>query len=175
LNKITSLKLKSRLIPNPSSFGGELNSGRRKSKRPLSIKDPIHLVLRTNSTVLFSPYLIKVATCLKFTAHQFNIQVNEVAFNFNHVHLVIKIKSRADYVKFIRALTCRFTFLARKRMACALVKLKKIKIFNLRPFTRIISGNRDRKNIFSYIQKNQNQSGIVRQTGSYNELSLESS
>jgi REP element-mobilizing transposase RayT len=152
-------------------FGGELLNGKRKSKRPISTRKPIHLVLRASedySRAMFSPTYSKSWLILKKTAKQFNVKIYELAFNITHIHLLIQFNVESDYIKFIRVLTCRFAFAVRSRIN------KKIKIFMHRPYTRIVSWGIDWSRVRNYILKNQNESGVLRQIEIYEDTNLES-
>ena len=118
-------------------FGGSLLLGKRKEKRPLSTKNPIHLVLKSDEKASFHPCNQEMKNLIQDTASEFGIKIYDLALNWNHIHCLMKIPSRDSYVKFIRALTSR-------------MKVK----FILRPFTRILSWGRDFKNALNYLLKN---------------------
>jgi REP element-mobilizing transposase RayT len=142
-----------------TAFGGSLLLGKRKSKRPITSKKSIHLILRLNpkySGPLLSPLYKKSINCLKATAFQYEINIHELAFNFTHLHIVIKVKNRKSYIQFIRTLTQRLTFLARKQQ-----KIKTSRIFLNRPYTRIVNWGRSYKTIIQYIYKNHLESGVL--------------
>lgn len=90
-------------------------------------------------------------------AAQFHITIYDLALNWNHIHFLILIKDRQDYVKFIRALT---SILSQK------IKLKFGKgteVFELRPFTRILEWGRDFRNTLNYLLTNQLESvGLIK-------------
>ncbi len=88
--------------------GGELLIGKRKSRRPLSTKLPIHLVMRTDlaqgaRSLLKHRQLIE--RILKKVAHRFRIQIYEKAIVSNHIHLLIRGKRREDIQNFLRVIT----------------------------------------------------------------------
>ena len=125
-------------------FGGALLLNKRKSKRPLSTKNPIHLVLKSCQTGLFSPGNRSLEKLIRLQAQKFNIRIYDLSLNWSHIHCVIKLQHKEDYIKFIRALT--------SVMAQRILKIKPElgKIFRLRPYTRILSWGRDFKNALSY-------------------------
>ena len=90
-------------------FGGELLIGKRRSQRPLSTKKPIHLVLRSKTVRLFKPHNKSLEKLIYRMAGKFNIRIYELAPNWNHIHAIVMIKDRNDYVRFIRALTSLMT------------------------------------------------------------------
>ena len=120
-------------------FGGELLIGKRKTQRPLSTKKPIHLVLRSDTVKLFTPYNSSLEKLIYRTAGRFQIRIYDLALNWNHIHAVIMINDRKDYVAFIRALTSLISTKIKS-------KLKNLTtVFTLRPFTRILEWGRDFK------------------------------
>lgn len=130
-------------------FGGELLIGKRKTQRPLSTKKPIHLVLRSDTVKLFTPYNSSLEKLIYRTAGRFQIRVYDLALNWNHIHAVIMIKDRNDYVRFIRALTSLVSMKIKS-------KVKELKtVFSLRPFTRILDWGIDFKNTQYYVFQNQ--------------------
>jgi REP element-mobilizing transposase RayT len=138
-------------------FGGSLLQGKRKSKRPLSTKSPIHLILKANQKGVFNPTSRELKLLIRETAKKFNIQLYDLALNWSHIHFLIRIKDRQDHVRFIRALCSLIT---------ATLKFKE-KLFTLRPFTRVLSWGRDLKYGFNYLIINQMESfGLIRRTNS---------
>ena len=138
-------------------FGGSLLIGKRKSKRPLSTKHPIHLILKSSHKGLFNPTNISLDQLIRSQAKKFGIRLYDLAINWSHIHMLIKIQNREGYNKFIRSLTALIS-----------MKIQKIRpelkdIFTLRPFTRIVSWGRDFKRALKYQVLNQLEAlGFVR-------------
>lgn len=130
---------------NKNSFGGSLLIGHRKIQRPLSTKSAIHLILKSQHKGIFNPSNQSLLRLIRSQAEKFNIRLYEVAVNWSHIHMVIKIKSREDYLKFIRALTSLIAMRAQKAQ----------KVFTLRPFTRLVAWGKDFENIIQYQILNQ--------------------
>ncbi len=130
-------------------FGGSLLPGKRKSKRPLSTKNPLHLILKSSHRSFFNPGNLSLENLIRSQARKFGIRVYDLALNWSHIHLMIRIKSRDDYNKFIRSLTAILAM--RIRLAKPQLKV----IFDLRPFTRILSWGRDFKRGLDYQILNQ--------------------
>lgn len=118
-------------------FGGALLQGKRKVRRPLSTKHPIHLVLKSTHKNLFNPGNLSLENLVRSQAKKFGVQLYDLALNWSHIHCLIRIKNRKDYIKFIRSLTSVLSMKIRKSKP----QLKEI--FILRPFTRILSWGRD--------------------------------
>jgi putative transposase len=135
----------------PVSFGGELLLGKRKTKRPLSTKDPVHLVLRSDIPRVFSPRNQRLERLIYRIAKESDVQIYELAINWNHIHFVIRVKVRACYIRFVRILNSR---LARANKTSGTWKCGG-KLFAFRPFTRILKWARDFRNVLSYLKLNQ--------------------
>lgn len=130
-------------------FGGSLLLGRRKERRPLSTKHPMHLVLRSEFSGVFNPGNRSLERLIRSTAKRFGIKVYDLALNWSHIHCVIRIQNREIYNSFIRALTGT---IARK---VQMTKRRSEKLFSLRPFTRILEWGRDFQNAIQYQLLNQ--------------------
>lgn len=131
-------------------FGGELSKGKRKSKRPLNTKQPLHLVLRadTQKPIFLTPQKTIKTTIQRFAA-KFNIKIYEKSVNATHLHLLIKFTDRESYMRFVRAVSGR---LAQELKFCWLH----------RPFTRIVTWGSDLKRVTLYIIRNQKEAwGII--------------
>lgn len=112
--------------PNVRFFGGALLHGRRKSKRILSTKDPIHLVMKSNWAMGPFSFLIcknrrEIIHLLSTIAQKYNVKIYRHAVVGNHLHLIIKIPSREMYSGFIRELS--------GRIAAHIMKAKSFKCF----------------------------------------------
>lgn len=135
----------------PRTFGGDMR-GKRKSRRPLSTKAPIHLILRASANIerknlnrAFSFYGKKNAFLLQSVAKKFGIQIYQSVFNFTHLHMVLKIPSREAYAGFIRVLSSRLASLA---------GLSRGQLFTLRPYTRVADWGQGFRSLILYIKKN---------------------
>ncbi len=133
-------------------FGGSLLQGKRKTKRPLSTKHPLHLVLKSTHKGLFNPGNLSLEKLIRFQSNKFGIQIYDLALNWSHIHCLLRIKDRKDYKKFIRSLTAILAIQIRKS------KPHLEKIFDLRPYTRILSWGRDFKRGLDYQILNQMES-----------------
>lgn len=135
-------QLKASLNP-PKEFGGSLIVGKRKSKRPLNIKLPIHTVLRCST--LRSGSLLwnanEISAILEKFARKFNVIVYEKAIVSNHIHAILKFSSRKSYNAFVRA------------FAGVLAQTFKV-IWSARPWTRILNWGRDFRIACAYTIQN---------------------
>ena len=126
-----------------SEFGGSLNLEKRKSRRPLSTKYAIHLVLRANikksGSLLL--YRSKIDTYFPLFASKFGVNIYKKAIVSNHIHITARFYSSSSYKMFIRALTG------------SLSKVLKIK-WEFRPFTRILKWGRAFQIALKYVEQN---------------------
>jgi REP element-mobilizing transposase RayT len=124
------------------SCGGLLSLNKRKGRRALCAKRPIHLVLKSKKPILFQnrEWIINL---LKKNAAVGGIKIYRLSIQKDHIHLSIRITSRDLYKGFIRAVT---GLMARK-LGKGLWKLP--------PFTRIGSWGRDFQAVSGYIFKNE--------------------
>ncbi len=131
------------------TFGGQLLEGKRKSKRPLSTKSAIHLVIKSEKAkgnLSFVNHQSAIVQTISNVSKKWNIRVYDHAVNFNHVHFVIRIKSESDYRCWIRELTSEIV-----RLISVKTGSKITQFFSLRPWTRILSWGRDYKNAMEYL------------------------
>ena len=131
-------------------YGGELGKGRRKTVRPLSTKEPLHLTLKSTKVRLFNPAASSLDKIIKDHAKKYQIKVYELALNWNHIHFAIRVPSRNAYKAFIRTLTSAIVRILSKASGRNLKGL-----FDLRPHTKIVSWGRQFKNLIAYIVLNQ--------------------
>ena len=95
-----------------SAYGGSLYTTRaaRKEKRPLAVKNTMHLVLRS-SKALGAWSLTKgrhepeIRRIVKKFAERFGVRVLSLAVVGNHLHFQIKLSNRFLYTPFIRAVS----------------------------------------------------------------------
>lgn len=131
-----------------SDFGGSLLKGKRKSKRPISTKKPMHLVLQSEKAkgrFALAPSDQRLKMLAIKMAQKFGVKLYTCALNWSHAHLVIRVKNRRQYNSFIRALT-----------GAMVLRLKAPKgFFTVRPFSKIGTWGRQFKNWLNYTEKNE--------------------
>ncbi len=138
----------------PTSFGGSLNQGKRKSARPIVTKRPMHLVLRS-SNAKGELSLIRESAFIRLLiqrmAKGFHVQVYEQAINGNHIHLLVKAMTRDGFKQFSMGLSGRIA----QRMTGATkgAPLEK-KFWDFSPFTRVVEWGRDFLNAKKYVVQN---------------------
>src|SRR5437868_7167199 len=130
-------------------FGGSLLVGRRKTARPLSIKNPIHLILKSTGASCFVPGSRKLETLIRSHADKYGIKLYEISLNWSHIHLLTKLPSKQAYISFIRTITSLIVAFLSK------LKGKSLKgLFDLPPFTKILSWGKQFKTVIEYHELN---------------------
>jgi len=128
----------------PVEFGGELLKGRRKSRRPLSTKKPIHLVFRADIKGHQSLKKSRqwINTTIKIYSERFDIKVYQQGLEWNHFHLVVKTARRECFQNFLRALA-------------GVIALKLKLSWAYRPFTRVLNWGRSFRTALRYTLQNE--------------------
>lgn len=128
----------------PKEFGSDLNLGKRKEQRPISIKTPMHLILKSDNYNDFKKIEHKICKLIHVFGERFVVQIYGIAVHHNHIHLLILVSTRQSYNSFIRALNGSMV----KKLG-----LPK-EVFNKAPYTRIVGWGRDFQNVQDYITRN---------------------
>jgi REP element-mobilizing transposase RayT len=85
--------------------GGTMSAGRRRARRPLSTKHPLHLTLRSDfaygkrSLLRHRPTVLRI---MKKAAARFHVSVYNHAVCSNHLHLLVRGKTREGLQNFFR-------------------------------------------------------------------------
>lgn len=129
-------------------FGGTLLAGKRKVKRPLDSKRPIHLVLKAASDDSILPNQKFVGDTIHRFATKFGLTIYSEAYHADHVHISLRISNQNLYNRWVRAST---GFLSR------ILKIK----WRLRPFTRVSAWGRDFNRTQNYVGENQLEGSFI--------------
>ncbi|WP_413586337.1 transposase [Bdellovibrio sp. HCB274] len=138
-------------------YGGSLrNSAKGRAARPLSTKDPIHLVLKINKTTvkggLRNPYAFRLMNIvLKRYALKFFVKVEQFSIQNDHVHLLIRGTRRSKLQSFFRVVPGQFA----QNLTDTLKTKGKERIWKYRPFTRVVKGFKAYQIVRDYIQLNE--------------------
>ncbi len=126
-----------------SDFGGSLLIGKRRSSRPISTKNSLHIVLRGDTKLSGSllKYRSDIDSGFKRFSEKFGVKIYKHSIVSNHVHFVGLFNSRQQYVKFIRALT-------------GFIAIRTKIIWTLRPYSRILAWGRSFRTAIDYVIKN---------------------
>ena len=126
----------------PLVHGGVLAMGKRKSKRPLDSKKPIHVVLKTTDTFRLLRNKRFIEKLIQSKSRSFGVKIYSMGVQADHIHLNISFGSRKIYVMWIRALSG------------AMVKKVAGLKFSLPPFTRVGSWGKGFRKVQAYVLKN---------------------
>ncbi len=146
-----------------SYFGGSLLVGKRKSARPLSSKCALHLILKSSRAKGSSSFLKhqkQIRFQLDKQAKRFGVRIYRYSNVGNHLHLLIRIHSRREYKKFIRAISSLIQGIVTKTLGANQKKRRektrreKEIFWDFRPFSRVVSWGRDFKIAANYVIKN---------------------
>jgi REP element-mobilizing transposase RayT len=115
--------------------------GKRKSKRPLSTRRPIHLILKSKKYDLRKNQRAITGIWNRLSKN-FGVRSFGLVVNSNHIHAVVKLHSRELYNQFIQGFT---GMISKKLMICWLC----------RPDTRIALWGKDIYRLLKYLKLNE--------------------
>jgi REP element-mobilizing transposase RayT len=140
---------------NVTLFGGaHLNKGNPKKKRPLSIKNTTHLVMRSllaTGPRSFMKFEKRIEQIIRHQAKVHGVRIYRLANGGNHLHMLILPRSRVAFNKFIRAIS---GLIARLVLKAERGSAKNLQFWEKRPFTRIVQWGQDFKGVCSYLLQN---------------------
>jgi hypothetical protein len=143
------------------SHGGELNQGKRKTSRPIDPKQSLHVVLRSSQakgkhSLLHPKHCDAIHRLTHALAKRWGIKLYRYANVGNHLHLLVKVPSRAVWQRFLKELAGGIAILVTgARKGQALRKNSTGRGFwDHLAFTRIVYFGRDFAQMGSYIIKN---------------------
>ena len=138
------------------SFGGSGIKSNPKTARPISTKDLMHVVLKSDlakNQYRFIRFERELIALLHKLALKLNIEVRDVVVMSNHIHLSLRAKSRRafqNYLRSISGLIARKVLGAQKNSPSALKQF-----FKGRPFSRIVaSGYKSFRALKTYFDLN---------------------
>jgi hypothetical protein len=136
-------------------FGGAyLKNSHAKVKRPITVKAPMHLVMR--SELAKGPCSLlkverRVQKIIYDQGRKFAVKVYRLANAGNHLHLIILPRSRRAFLGFVRAIS---GLIARAVLKVQRGCSKGLKFWAQRPFTRIVSWGREYREVCNYLLQN---------------------
>ena len=147
--------------------GGESRAGKRKVRRPIALKRPMHFVFKSSQLASSSSFLLKrnrefISNLLKKEARLSGIRIYHQSINSNHIHLATYGKSRFGYQRFLRVVSSKIAqFITRAQKTKPLSE----KFWDNVPFSRIVEWGLSFKTLTNYIQQNILESqGMIRYT-----------
>ena len=147
------------------SHGGTLRQLRQgRTSRPLSFKDPIHLVLKANKSHLksglrtYRRYFL-ILNIMETYRKRFFIKIDQFSIQNDHIHLLIKARRRSQYQSFFRVFAGQVAQQMEKQGLAFVADTPrtKLKLWKYRPFTRVVRGWRAYAVVRQYIELNEHE------------------
>ena len=135
-------------------FGGSLVKGNPREARPISLKRPIHLVMRSGLARGERSLLRRerqIRSLIQRTGRAQGVRIYRVANAGNHLHLIVLPRSRPAFHAFVRAIT---GLIARLMLGAEKGNASQIKFWDARPFTRILEWGKDYRQSCRYLIQN---------------------
>ncbi len=151
---------KAKHIQSRLEYGGIYSRRRfdRSRPRPVSSRHTLHLVLRSSKargpwSFTKNRNRVRIQEILQKFSRRHGVQVVRLGIVGNHVHLHIKLAKTAVYKPFIRATTSAIAMAVTgaSRWSNA---LKEGKFWDLRPYTRLVIGEKAKNTLNDYIEVN---------------------
>jgi REP element-mobilizing transposase RayT len=152
----------------PAAHGGELAQRKRKTYRPIDTKQALHVTLKSSKarrelSMLHPKHCNHIEKFVRKTAEKWGVRIYRYANVGNHLHLLIKTRSRAAWQSFSRELSggiAQIVTGSKKGMAlersedAAIAESAKRGFWDGLIFTRIVSFGRDFDGVARYLIKN---------------------
>ncbi len=138
-------------------FGGSMLKSHPKCKRPHSRNNFMHIVLKSQyrpQIISFrdARYLQDIQKTLIEKAKFFHVVLEQFSINTTHIHLLIRARSRKEYIAFLKTITALIPRIIgeAKKGSPSLYK----NLWEARSFSRIVSWGRERVRVALYIEQN---------------------
>lgn len=157
------------------SHGGELRKTRwGRGLRPLSPKDPLHLVFKVNKSRLQLKSLRHpkcfslIHVILNKWSHYFGVKVEQISIQVDHIHLLVRSSNRYQYLDFFRVMSGQIAQCFEKEGYLKVTHTPQDQgqpgtgLWKHRPFTRVVKGWKGYQIIRNYIQLNEKEAqGVI--------------
>ncbi len=149
------------------AHGGDLRNKRSgRFSRPLSSRRSHHIVFKIiksnlrNRSFRHPKNFITVQKILKKYAKMFNVKIEQISYQHDHIHIRARSERRSNYHYFFRVFTGQIAQQLKvtdtpDRKKNKAGDFEKIVLWKTRPFTRIIKGLRHEITVRNYIQLNE--------------------
>ena len=149
-----------------NEHGGSLGLGKRRRRRKMNLKTPLHLVMRSDfaygrrSLLRHRPLIEKI---LRKAQTRFSVRIYERAIVSNHIHLLVKGKSREGLQNFFRVVAGHIAqdilrefpiMEVERRRAGGAPREGANKFWQTRIYSRIVSWGREFKAVKKYVLNN---------------------
>jgi REP element-mobilizing transposase RayT len=150
------------------SHGGDFSRGKRKTLRPIDLKQALHVTLRSSKakgqlSMLHPRHCNGIEKFVHKTAKRWGVRVYRFANVGNHLHLLIQVPTREAWKRFSKELSGGIAqIVTQAQKGSALVRSQDPSIpesakrgfWDHLIFTRIVSFGRDFKGVSAYLIKN---------------------
>lgn len=150
-----------------------LKSGRK--ARPLSTKNPLHVVYKADRSVLrekslrgYRSFDLTQKIIHKYAA-KFWIQIEQISVQGDHIHILVRCKRRSQFKAFFRVTSGQIAQefqkqgLLKKMTDTPSKEKKGTSLWRFRPFSRIVLGWKAYQTVRDYIQLNEKEAlGIIK-------------
>lgn len=151
------------------SHGGALRN-RRKGRfmRPLSTKEPLHLVFKVNKSMvkngLRHPKNFSLINDLfKKYGNHFFIRIEQLSIQNDHIHCLIRAPKRRLYLNFFRVIAGQIAQRLQMVTDTQSNGANTLRLWKHRPFSRVVRGLKAYGIVWNYIQLNEKEAlGIIR-------------
>ena len=144
------------------SYGGVLRNKRSgRGTRPLSTKEPLHLVFKVNREKLRHQSLRSpqgfalVSTIIKKYAGRFRVKIEQLSIQSNHIHALLRTSRRSQYQHFFRVVAGQIAQCFAKEGLLRAPVTGTLRLWQYRPFTRVVRGWKAYQTVRDYIQLNE--------------------
>jgi REP element-mobilizing transposase RayT len=139
-------------------FGGSksLKRANARAARPISMKRPMHLVMRSalatgELSFLRAKRARRIETLVHRLGKKTGVKVYRFANSGNHLHFIVLPKSRDAFKAYIKAIT---GIIARITLEAERGNAKGLRFWDAKPYTRILEWGRDFRAACRYVLKN---------------------
>ncbi len=149
------------------SHGGILRNLRKgRGARPLSGKDPLHLVLKANREYLrgglrtYRRYFL-IQKIIDRYSRKFFVKIEQVSIQNDHVHFLVRSARRAQLQNFFRVVSGQIAQQFQKQELLNMREVSVIgtrgalKLWKYRPFTRVVRGWKAYNVVRNYVRLNE--------------------
>lgn len=136
-------------------FGGLELKGNPRNARPISLSRPVHLVLKSelakgHRSFLRKTYASRIEASVRRLSKLTNLRVYRFVNAGDHLQLILQVRSRKAFHKFVRALTGH---IARIVLDAERGRAQEKKFWIARPFTRILDWKKEFTKCKLFIEK----------------------
>lgn len=148
-------------------FGGSALKGNPREARPISVKRPIHVVMRSSHAKGARSFLAtsrarKIERLVFRLGTHTGVRVYRYANSGNHLHLLVVTRSRKAFRAYLRAISGIIARIAlgvergraRGKSPADDKSTEIAKFWDARPFTRIVEWGREFQTVCGYIARN---------------------